>query len=127
MTRRSCLRLSILLVFLFFGIHPSYAYDSMTREEKEILLSIRQNVFGGSKINEALTQATVSGAAPPIFAYENADRTILSWKVKEDMVSAFAQAIGLPPWMTLAKVSPIILNKRLYGSANAQSNKYNRP
>jgi hypothetical protein len=99
----------ILLTTLLFiaTTGASTAYERLTQEEIGALLQVRPVIFGGSEIQAALQQSTITGAQPPIFAYNAADRAIIAWKIDDLMAGSFAEAINLPPWMSLAKVSSI--------------------
>ena len=85
----------------------SHAYEQFTQADIDALLQVRPQLFGGSEIQAALEQSTINGAAPPIFGYDLSDRAIITWKVADHMAEAFAEAIGLPPFMTLAKAAPV--------------------
>lgn len=106
--------LTYLLVSTFAALLPPvsvFAYEPINEEEKNILLQARAQVFGGSGIQAASEQTTINGEQPPIFGYDTADRVILAWKVRNRDAADFAQAAGIPPWMSLAKVSPITENQ----------------
>ena len=100
---------SILAAFITAG--PGAAYENFTQDDIDALLMVRPLLFGGSEIQAALEQSTINGSQPPIFGYNAADRAILSWEIDDGMAAAFAQAIGLPSWMSLAKVSSITKKK----------------
>jgi hypothetical protein len=85
----------------------SHAYEQFTQADIDALLQVRPQLFGGSELQAALEQTTINGVAPPIFGYDLSDRAIISWKVADHMAEAFAEAIGLPPFMTLAKAAPV--------------------
>ena len=99
------------LIFMGFVIFSltgvGRAYVDFTEKDVDALLSIRPLMFGGVQILAGIQQSTINGAQPPIFGYNAADRTIISWKIKDEMAESFAQAIGLPPGMSLSKASPI--------------------
>ena len=85
----------------------SHAYEEFTQADIDALLQVRPQLFGGSEIQAALEQTTINGTAPPIFGYDLSDRAVVTWKVADHMAEAFAEAIGLPPFMTLAKAAPV--------------------
>ena len=98
-----------LLGFVLVGATAttSYAYEEFTQADIDALLQVRPQLFGGSEIQAALEQTTINGTAPPIFGYDLSDRAVITWKVADHMSVAFAEAIGLPPSMTLAKAAPV--------------------
>ena len=109
----SLLFLLCLLAFLLSSTADvASAVEPFTQEEVDTLLLIRPLVFGGSKIQAALDQSTINGMQPPIFGYNAADRALISWIIDDAMADSFAQAIGLPPYMSLAKVSRITARHR---------------
>ena len=76
---------------------------SIPAEKKATLQTIRNTIFGGSLINAALQQTTISGQEPPVFALDIDDRALLVWTLDEEVVSDFAREIDLPADLTLAR------------------------
>ncbi|RLQ21760.1 hypothetical protein DWB85_10755 [Seongchinamella sediminis] len=72
-------------------------------EQKQTLQTIRNAIFGGSLINAALQQTTISGEEPPVFPLELRDRSILVWRIDPAQVEAFSREIGLQNPLTLAR------------------------
>lgn len=103
---------TLMLAFSFLLGHIGQAQnsDNFTQDEVNQLLAIRAELFGGSRLQAALEGSSINGSLPPIFAYNLADRALLVWELDESMTGAFADAIGLPVWMQLAKVKPITEN-----------------
>ena len=85
----------------------SFGALALTTGEKQILMDIRNNIFGGSRLSAAFEQTTISGAEPTIFPLEVRNRGLLVWKIHEEYAQSFAQEIGLTPPFTLSKVSPL--------------------
>jgi len=85
----------------------SFGALALTAEEKQILTDIRNSVFGGSRLQAAFEQTTISGTEPPIFPLETEDRGLLIWKVQDQFAQSFAQEIGLTPPFTLSKIGPL--------------------
>ncbi|MEZ9863539.1 hypothetical protein AB4353_10155 [Vibrio breoganii] len=84
---------------------------SITTLEKEQLITIRNQVFGGSTINAALTQTTISGVTPPVFPYHLKDRVLLAWNIKPSDVEPFSSQISLPFYLKLSKAAPLTESK----------------
>ncbi|GAB3282365.1 hypothetical protein [Parahaliea aestuarii] len=78
---------------------------AITKEKKATLQSIRNAIFGGSQINAALQQTTISGKEPPVFALNVDDRALLVWTIGEGDAGAFALEIDLPAGLALARAS----------------------
>ncbi len=93
------------LVLVLAGV--SSAYDELTVQDIAVLKHMRKLIFGGSKLNRVMNQRTISGLEYPIFRYDATDRAIISWVIDDDDAAGFAAAIGLPPEMSLAKISPL--------------------
>ena len=74
-------------------------------EKKATLQAIRNPVFGGSMINAALQQTTISGEEPPVFALELRDRALLAWRINDNDLDDFSSEIGLPEPLALAQTS----------------------
>ncbi|WP_241905827.1 hypothetical protein [Vibrio breoganii] len=55
----------ISFITLLVSLLPHSAL-SITTLEKENLITIRNQVFGGSTLNASLTQTTLSGETPPV-------------------------------------------------------------
>lgn len=100
-------QLPLLLLMSLTTAGPAAAFGELTEDDLAALLQVRPALFGGSEIQAALEQSTINGEQPPLFGYDTADRAILSWTIEDHVAESFALAIGLPPWMSLAKVSPI--------------------
>jgi len=88
-------------------LFTSFAAQSLTSEDKQILTDIRNNIFGGSRLAAAFEQNSISGAEPVIFPLEVEDRGLLVWKIPEAYAQAFANEIGLTPPFTLSKITPL--------------------
>ncbi|GEA49639.1 hypothetical protein VIN01S_04430 [Vibrio inusitatus NBRC 102082] len=80
---------------------------SITALEKEQLMTVRSQVFGGSTINAALTQTTISGETPPVFPYHLKDRVLMAWKIKPSDIDAFSSQINLPNYLSVSKTTPL--------------------
>ena len=91
--------LSILLV-------PTAA--ALTSDEKSALQDIRNNMFGGTRLNAAFEQSTISGEGPPVFSYNLTDRALLVWRIDRGELDSFAQAIALPADLELTPVAPLV-------------------
>lgn len=74
-------------------------------EQKQTLQTIRNAIFGGSLINGALQQTTISGEEPPVFPLELRDRSILVWRIDPAQAEAFSREIGLQAPLTLARAA----------------------
>lgn len=74
-------------------------------EKKATLQTIRNTIFGGSLINAAQQQTTISGEESPVFALDLDDRALLLWTVEDSEVDAFVREIALPPSLSLARTA----------------------
>jgi hypothetical protein len=74
----------------------------ISAERKLTLQTIRNALFGGSLINAALQQTTISGEEPPVFALEVRDRAMLVWRIRDEQLAEFSRDIGLQTPLTLA-------------------------
>ncbi len=83
---------------------------SISPQEKQILTLIRNNVFGGARLDAAFRQATISGEEPPIFPYDIENRGIIVWTLNPNQVQNFTASIGILPPFTLAEMEPLIVN-----------------
>ena len=88
-------------------LFTSFAAQSLTSEEKQILTDIRNNIFGGSRLSAAFEQNSISGAEPVIFPLEVEDRGLLVWKIPEEYAQSFVNEIGLTPPFILSKITPL--------------------
>ncbi|GEM81442.1 hypothetical protein [Vibrio superstes] len=84
---------------------------ALTALEKEQLITVRNQIFGGSTINAALTQTTISGETPPVFPYRLHDRVLMAWKIKPSDVDSFASLINLPYYLRVGKTAPLTESK----------------
>ncbi|MEZ8991232.1 hypothetical protein [Vibrio breoganii] len=100
----------ISFITLLVSLLPHSAL-SITTLEKENLITIRNQVFGGSTLNASLTQTTLSGETPPVFPYHLHDRVLLTWQIKPSEIEQFASAIELPPYLSVSKVSSLTESK----------------
>ena len=103
-TTRSFTLVVAILLSMFLATFSALA---LTSEEKEILLDIRSNIFGGSRLAAAFDQTSISGVEPTIFPLEVEDRGLLVWEIPEGNAASFAQQIGLEAPFTLSKVRPL--------------------
>ncbi len=74
-------------------------------ERKAVLQRIRNSIFGGSAINAALQQTTISGEEPPVFALELDDRALMVWRIKETDLAEFSELVGLESPLTLTRTA----------------------
>ncbi len=79
-------------------------------QEKQILTLIRNNVFGGVRLDAAFRQATISGEEPPLFPYDIENRGIIVWELNPDQVEHFTASVGILPPFTLAEVEPLVVH-----------------
>lgn len=103
------LKLKTVLVTIsaFSMLIASLGVLALTSEDKQILMDIRNNIFGGSRLAAAFDQSTIAGTEPTIFPLEVKNRGLLVWKIEEAHAESFAQEIGLLPPFTLSKISPL--------------------
>jgi hypothetical protein len=80
---------------------------ALTSEDKQVLMEIRNNIFGGSRLAAAFDQSTISGIEPTVFPLEVENRGLLVWKIEDAYKEIFAREIGLLPPFTLSKISPL--------------------
>ncbi|CAE6931811.1 hypothetical protein ACOMICROBIO_FLGHMIGD_03516 [Vibrio sp. B1FLJ16] len=112
----SIIRCSIVLCLMSFSFTVSQAFAkpnpalSISSQEKQLLMLIRNNVFGGARLDAAFRQATLNGEVPPIFPYEIENRGIIVWELDPEQVQLFASSVGIFPSYTLAKVEPLVVN-----------------
>ncbi|GAB7219939.1 hypothetical protein [Vibrio comitans] len=100
----------ISFITLLTSLLPNSAL-SITALEKEQLITVRNQIFGGSAINAALTQTTISGETPPVFPYHLNDRVLMVWKIKPSDVDAFSSQINLPNYLRVSKIAPLTESK----------------
>ncbi len=88
------------------NINPNAAsMFGISAEKKQTLQTIRNAIFGGSAINAALQQTTISGEEPPVFPLELRDRSILVWQINPGEVEDFSREIGLQSPLALARTA----------------------
>ncbi|MGR5245002.1 hypothetical protein ACP3VU_09655 [Vibrio sp. PNB23_22_6] len=80
-------------------------------EEKQILTEIRNNVFGGARLDAAFRQATISGQEPPIFPYEINDRGLIIWELAPSQIHAFSSSVGIFPPYQITSVKPVVIDR----------------
>lgn len=102
----------LMLLGMTITVHSPSAH-ALTDVDKSTLLTIRNLIFGGSRLNAAVTQASISGQEPPVFSYQLDDRVMLVWQIQDKNAVAFADSIELFEPFRLAKVSPISAPKGL--------------
>jgi len=77
----------------------------ISAEKKRTLQTIRNALFGGSLINAALQQTTISGEEPPVFALDLQDRAILVWRIRAERAAEFSREIGLRNPLALSRAA----------------------
>ncbi|MFA0468428.1 hypothetical protein AB4549_12765 [Vibrio breoganii] len=100
----------ISFITLLVSLLPQSAL-AITALEKEQLITIRNQIFGGSAINAALTQTTISGETPPVFPYHLHNRVLMAWKIKPSDIDLFSSQINLPQYLSMSKASPLTESK----------------
>ncbi|WP_322804312.1 hypothetical protein SO574_18685 [Vibrio alfacsensis] len=117
MIAQAIVRLTMAMSLMFCTLIGSTTYANtnpalrISLEEKQILTEIRNNVFGGARLDAAFRQATISGQEPPIFPYEIDDRGLIIWELDPAQTQAFANSVGLFPPYQITSVNPIVIHR----------------
>ncbi len=105
-----CLIFSAILTVANASPNQTNPALEISATEKQQLLEIRKNVFGGARLDAAFRQTTITGLEPPLFPLNVDNRGLIVWELDPQHVPAFALQVGLVPPFVPAAALPIVVN-----------------